>query len=272
MPTPLDGDGRFDAAGLARHLHWLAREGLDGALILGTNGEFPSFSLDERLRIAEEAAASESGLALFLGVGSCALSEVTELVRRAPSWGYLAALCPPPFYFRGAPVGGLVEFFRRVLDLAPMPLLLYHIPQVTGIPISDALLDGIGVHANLAGVKDSSGEERELTRLIDRFRDRSYYVGTDRLVSTCRETGGTGTITAAASVVPGLVKAAATDPACQAALDAVRNLLEEYGLGPSVKAILRRMGFGEYTTMPPLLGLDRAREPRLVERFSELRR
>jgi 4-hydroxy-tetrahydrodipicolinate synthase len=270
VPTPLDGSGHFDAAALARHLGWLASEGLDGAVILGTNGEFPSFSIDERLRIAEHAAASESGLSLLLGVGSCALSEVVEAVGRAPKLGYVGALCPPPFYFRGAPIGGLAEFFRRVLDVSRLPVLLYHIPQVTGIPISDALLDDVGAHDSLAGVKDSSGEESDLVRLIARFRDRSYYVGTDRLIGRCLEAGGAGSISAAASVVPRLVVAAGKDPTHQPRLDAVRTLLEEYGLGPAVKAVLRWMGFGEYTTRPPLLGLDRGRERLLLERFAEL--
>jgi 4-hydroxy-tetrahydrodipicolinate synthase len=269
VPTPLDGTGQVDAASLTRHLGWLAREGLDGALILGTNGEFPSFSVDERLRIAEQAAAAASGLKLLLGVGSCALSEVHELARRAPGWGYLGVLCPPPFYFRAVPVDGIAEFFTRVLDQSSLPVLLYHIPQVTGVPISDALLDAIGEHANLAGVKDSTGDEFELVRLTGRLRGRSYYVGNDKLVRRCLEAGGAGSISAAASVVPSLVMAAGRNPVQQSRLTAVRDLLEEYDLGAAVKAILRRNGFGEYTTRPPLLGLDQAREEELLERFGE---
>jgi dihydrodipicolinate synthase/N-acetylneuraminate lyase len=272
VPTPLDLQGEFDPTALARHLGWLARETLDGALILGSNGEFPSFSLVERLRIAENAADAGSGLRLILGVGSCALGDVSEMVRCASGLGYSGVLCPPPFYFRAAPTRGVADFFKRVLDLSSLPVLLYHIPQLTGIAISDALLDAIGAHDNLAGVKDSSGDESELTRLASRFRDRSYYVGTDRLVRRCLDAGGSGSISAAASVVPTLVAAVGRDAELQPRLDAVRDLLEEYGLGPSVKAILRWMGFGDYTTRPPLEGLDPRREQRLLERFAGLSR
>ena len=270
VPTPLDRSGRFDAAALARHLGWLARERLDGALILGSNGEFPSFSLAERLEIARTAADSGSGLRLLLGVGSCAVGEVSEMARGAAGWGYSAVLCPPPFYFRAAPTHGIADFFARVLDVSSVPLLLYHIPQLTGIAIGDALLDEIGAHGNLAGVKDSSGDEGELVRLTARFRGRAYYVGTDKLVRRCRDAGGTGSISAAASVVPALVAAAGRDPELQPRLDEVRDLLEEYGLGSSVKAILRWMGLGVYATRPPLMGLDADRERRLVERFARL--
>lgn len=262
VPTPLDRDLHFDRAAQTNHLRWLASEGLDGALVLGTNGEFPSLSLEERHLVAEAAVAAESGLDLMLGVGSCALPEVLEMVDAAADLGYATVLCPPPFYFRSAPAHGIAAFFVEVLDRSRLPVLLYHIPQVTGVPISDEILDRIGDHQSLAGVKDSSGEPAELARLTKRFQDRTYLVGNDRLLSTCLGAGGSGSITAAASVAPALVGGVQRGSAEQADLDRVRSLLEEYGLGPSVKAILRRCGLGAFASRPPLLGLedDRAAE------------
>jgi 4-hydroxy-tetrahydrodipicolinate synthase len=270
VPTPFTVEDRVDPDALRRHLQWLSSEGLDGALILGTNGEFPSLTLAERLQVAEGAATAGSGLRLLLGVGSCALGDVIELIDAAEEHGFAAVLCPPPFYFRAAPVEGLAEFFRRVLDRSPLPVLLYHIPQVTGVPISDSLLDGIGAHSRLAGVKDSSGKPEDLVRLSERFRDGAYYVGSDRLVTRCLEAGGAGSITAAASVVPDLVASISRHPERQPDLDDVRRLLEEYGLGPAVKAILRRKGFGAFAARPPLIGLDSERERALMQRFRAL--
>ena len=156
--------------------------------------------------------------------------------------GYQAVLCPPPFYFRGASVAGLAEFFRAVLDASPLPVLLYHIPQVTGVPISDELLDAIGGHERLAGVKDSSGDPQEMARLIGRFPAGSYLVGSDRLVAASLEAGGTGSISAAANVVPQLVAAVNRGLDRQPELTAVRSVLEDFGLGPAVKCILRDSG------------------------------
>ena len=270
VPTPLTTEDQFDAAAQRTHLQWLASEGLDGVLVLGTNGEFPSFSIEERRVVAEEAAAASSGMQMLLGVGSCALPEVVEMLGVAAACGFTAVLCPPPFYYRAAPVEGLAEFFRAVLDHSPLPVLLYHIPQVSGVPISDRLLDLIGEHENLAGVKDSSGDEDELGRLAARFADRAYVVGSDLLVRACLEAGGRGSISAAASVAPRLVCAVQRGEAEQKELDALRGLLEEYGLGPSVKAILRRCGLGVYATRPPLVGLDGVREEELWVAFCRL--
>jgi 4-hydroxy-tetrahydrodipicolinate synthase len=270
VPTPLDADLAFDQKAQATHLRWLASEGLDGALILGTNGEFPSFSLNERRAVAEAAAAAESGLELILGVGSCALPEVMVMVDLAPSLGYRAVLCPPPFYFRSASANGIAAFFLEILERSSLPVLLYHIPQVTGVAISDEVLSLLGGHENLVGVKDSTGDPAELQRLTDRFADGCYLVGNDRLVTACVEAGGDGSISAAASVAPALVCAVQRGEAAQSDLDRVRALLEEYGLGPSVKSILRRFGFGDFATRPPLAGLDDARAPRLWDTYRDL--
>jgi 4-hydroxy-tetrahydrodipicolinate synthase len=270
VPTPLGVDGDFDQAAQAAHLRWLASRGLDGALVLGTNGEFPSLSLDERRAVASAAGAADSGLQLMLGVGSCALPEVMSMLDVAVDCGFGSVLCPPPFYFRSAPVAGLADFFEQVLDRSSLPVLLYHIPKVTGVPISDELLDLVGHHDRLAGVKDSSGDRAEMARLMGRFPDGAYFVGNDHLLSACIEAGGSGSITAAASVAPDLVSAVQAGEAAQTALDEVRDLLERYGLGPSVKAILRSMGLGEFATRPPLRGLEPERARQLLDRFNRL--
>jgi len=270
VPTPLDAGLAFDRNAQATHLKWLASEGLDGALILGTNGEFPSFSLNERRAVAEAAAAADSGLDLILGVGSCSLPEVLVMVDLAASLGYRAVLCPPPFYFRSAPARGIAAFFLEVLERASLPVLLYHIPQVTGVAISDEVLDLLGGHESLNGVKDSTGDPDDLLRLTQRFAAGCYLVGNDRLVTACVEAGGSGSISAAASVAPALVCAVQRGEAQQSDLDRVRSLLEEYGLGPSVKYLLRRFGFGDFSTRPPLVGLDDARAPALWDAYCEL--
>jgi 4-hydroxy-tetrahydrodipicolinate synthase len=270
VPTPLNDDLRFDPLAQKAHLSWLASEGLDGVLVLGTNGEFPSFSLIERIAVAEAAAAAGAGLSLMLGVGSCSLPEVFTMLNVAADCGYSAVLCPPPFYFRAARADGLAAFFREVLDNSSLPVLLYHFPQVTGVPISEEILDRLEGHERLAGVKDSTDDPDELTRLGTRFRDRAYIVGSDRLVTANRAAGGSGSITAAASVAPGLVGAVQRGDADQSRLDEVRALLEVYGLGPSVKAILRRSGFGEFATRPPLVGLGFQREDELWTAYCRL--
>jgi len=267
VPTPLDASGVLELSALGRHLAWLASEKLDGALILGTNGEFASFSLPERVQVARGAAKASAGLKLLLNVGANALPEVLELAAVGADCGYQALLCPPPSYFKAAPVAGLAAFFRALLDASKLPVLLYHIPQVTGIAISDELLAAIGKHDRLGGVKDSSGDEAELKRLSAHFAAGSYMVGNDKLIAPALAAGGKGSITACASVIPDLVKSIERKPDNQIKLNSVRNLIEKFGLMPAVKAILRRKKFGHYGTRPPMQGLP---EPQAQQMFAML--
>lgn len=270
IPTPVGDDGRLDQRALARHLAILRDGGLDGVLVMGTNGEFPSFDLDERIAAAGAAARSGHRLSLMLGVGSCALPEVLRLVDTAGRLGYESVLLPPPYYFRAAATAGLIGFFRAVLDASEIPVLLYHIPQVTGISITEEILGAVGDHPRFGGVKDSSGRADELVRFTTTLEGRSTMVGHDRLVSAAIAAGASGSITAAASVVPEVVVGTHRDPGRQPDLDAVRALLERYGLGGAVKALLRHRGVGAYRTRPPLLDLDEDSAHRLVSEFDAL--
>ncbi len=271
VPTPLTDEDRFDRSAMAHHLSWLRSAGLDGALILGTNGEFASLSLNERQEVASAAAEAGSGLTRLLNIGACALPEALKLLAFADRSGYKAVLCPPPFYFRRAPIAGLASFFRRLLDAARLPVLLYHIPQLTGVPIDDALLDSIGNHPQLAGVKDSSGDRRELQRLCARFAGHgSYLVGHDTLITATQEAGGAGSISAAASIAPELVKAVAGDPSLQHRLDRLRAVLDDFGLGPAIKAVLRHHRLGRYATRPPLQALPEEQVLQLLTTLDRL--
>lgn len=271
LPTPFDRRGRLELEPLGRHLRWLADDGLDGALVLGSNGEFPSLTLAERRSVAAEAAAAAGGrLRLVLNVGSCALDEALELAGVAATVGYDGLLCPPPYYFRQASREGIERFLRRLLDASDLPVVLYHIPQTTGVPLTDDLLDALEGHPRLVGVKDSSGHAEELDRLLLRFASRSYLTGHDRLLTRSLSRGGAGSITACASVFPALVASVSRDPALQPRLDAVRAVLERHGLVPAAKALLRQRGLGEYRCRPPLVDLDPEAEASLEREMKEL--
>ncbi len=271
VPTPLDATGRFDPDAVARHLDWLSGEGLDGALVLGTNGEFPSMSFGERLEIARAAADAGHGLQLLLGVGSCALPETLALVDEAARGGYEAVLCPPPFYYRSAPAQGVAAFLGEVVRRSPLPVLLYHIPQLTGVAVSDDVLAALADQgAAAAGVKDSTGSPAEMDRLLSHAVGSRYFVGHDALITRCLQAGGAGSISAAANVAPRLVAAVHRDASLQPRLDAVRSLLELHGLGAAVKALLARDGIGPYRSRPPMTALSDSAADRLFAAWDSL--
>ncbi len=126
--TPVDSKNRFDD-GLFRDLMpYFKERNVDGALVLGTTGEFPSFSVAERKKVAETALKHRAGLRMIVQVGTPNLPETLELLNHAGANGADGALCIPPFYFKNPPVEGLYKYYSQVLEATKLPVYLYHYP------------------------------------------------------------------------------------------------------------------------------------------------
>jgi 4-hydroxy-tetrahydrodipicolinate synthase len=251
-------DGEVDFWWLRRHVAYLREHGCTGVIPCGTNGEAASLSVAERQAIVETTMAAAGGLTVVPGTGAAALSDAITLTRHAFASGATAVLVMPPFYFKRPPEAGIIAWFQRVIDAAVPTggrVLLYHIPQTTGAPISDGILQAL--HAShpeaLYGIKDSTGDPAQGEHIRAAFPWLTYFVGNDHLVAAACRGGGAGSITAGANVFPDLVGAvqrAAWEggdlEAAQATLSAARALLESCPLQPATKTAL-----SEVTGLPP---------------------
>ena len=172
MPTDLRGvfapivtpfrpsDGEVDLPWIARHLAYLRAHGCTGVIPCGTNGEAASLSVAERIQVAEATLAAAGDMPVVVGTGAAALPDAVVLTRHAFASGAAAVLVMPPFYFKKPPEVGVVAWFQRLFDAAVPPggrVLLYHIPQITGVPITDGVLQALlASHgAVVYGLKDS---------------------------------------------------------------------------------------------------------------------
>jgi 4-hydroxy-tetrahydrodipicolinate synthase len=145
--------------------------------------------------------------------------------------------------------------------------MVYHIPQVTHVPISFNLLEElISVSdGRLVGVKDSSGDAEHARELCRRFPDLNIFVGSDRLLLAGLQVGADGCITAGSNVLGPLAvdvyRAYATgDPAepLQERLTAARLVFERYQPFPAgLKSLLAlRYGGDSWNVRPPLAPLS----------------
>jgi 4-hydroxy-tetrahydrodipicolinate synthase len=247
-------DGEIDFPWIARHLAYLRAHGCDGIIACGTNGEAPSLSVAERQAVLESALAAAGSLTVVAGTGASALPDAITLTRHAFASGAVAVLVMPPFYFKRPPDAGVAAWYARLIDAAVPPggrVLLYHIPQATGVPFTDSLLDALlGPYGEvITGIKDSTGDPAEGVRIRGRYPQLTYFSGNDRLVGEACQGGGAGSITAGANVFPDLVatvqravRAHGDVAGAQATLSAARALLESYPLQPATKAALAEVG------------------------------
>jgi 2-dehydro-3-deoxy-D-pentonate aldolase len=81
----VDSQGHPRPEWIAAHLHWLKQNGVDGVLILGTNGEFPHFSVAQRKQYLETLLPLNPGLELMVNIGAANLPDVLELQEHALS-------------------------------------------------------------------------------------------------------------------------------------------------------------------------------------------
>src|SRR3977135_4523859 len=98
--TPCGKDLKFDEELYKDLLAYLKANGADGVVVLGTTGEFPSFSMAERKKVAETAFKHRNGLEMIVQVGTPNLPETLDLLMHAQANGADQVLCIPPFYFK----------------------------------------------------------------------------------------------------------------------------------------------------------------------------
>ncbi|EHM01691.1 dihydrodipicolinate synthetase family protein [Acetobacteraceae bacterium AT-5844] len=281
--TPLTADLAPDHAAFADHARWLLEEGCDGIAMLGTTGEANSFSAAERMALLEATVAA--GIApshLLPGTGVAALTETVELTRHALSLGVSTVVMLPPFYYKGVTDDGVYAAYAEVIERIASPRLkvvLYHIPQMSAVPISHAVIERLLTRfpETVVGIKDSAGEIGNMLELIRRFPGFSVLAGADPLLLPLRRQGGAGCITATSNLVArdlafifrhALEESRAMEvEAAQQRVVAMRNRASRFPQMASLKALTaQRTGQqGWMRLRPPLLPLKKDEAEALLE-------
>jgi 4-hydroxy-2-oxoglutarate aldolase len=267
VPTPFKKDGSLDLPGLQNLLAWLLPN-VDGFLILGSNGEVAYLDEDERKQVL--AAAREvipKDKIMIAGAGGEATTHVIERCRDASEAGADAALVIAPYYNRASMTPSVLEtHFMTVANSSPIPVYVYNIPQVSGIAHAPAWFSRVGMHPNIAGVKDSSGDIMNFTE-IARVTPEGFNLltGNAPTLLPALAVGAQGAILAAGNVIPQIfqsIMAAFKAGDMQKALELQRlanpisyAVTRDYGV-PGLKAALRLLEVSAGYPRAPLLDVD----------------
>jgi 4-hydroxy-tetrahydrodipicolinate synthase len=275
--TPVDRQSNFDESLWHDMLEFFREKGADGVVVLGSTGEFSSFSVRERQKILTAAVKYRGSLEIVAQVSTPNLPETMELMLHAAKEGADSVLVMPPFYFKRVPLEGLIGYYSALFEATRIPMLLYHIPDSSGIPISVELLGALAKHDMLYGVKDSSGNREGLLAFIKEFPTLRIFTGIPSLIETAIRNGGAGAISGSGNVLPGETAAVFRDaragrdiaPAL-ARLNQASKLLG--GDAGSMKFILGQLGLREsYCRVPFAVELDAQRKAALKERVAKYR-
>ena len=276
--TPLRADLGVDHARFAAHARALIEAGCGGVTPFGTTGEGPSFSVAERQEAVESLiSAGVPAARILVSVSCAALPDAIALTRHAQDVGAWGVLLLPPFYFKGVSDAGIVDAFSQVLDAVagrPLRVVLYHIPQVAAVALSQAVIAELlqRYPHHIVAIKDSQCDRAHSLALAEAFMapgspQMGVHVGNELDLPALAARGSRGAVSGLANFMPRVVNRLATEPdAVRTAADHARvarllGWLGGYSLIPALKAIMAaQTGNAAWLRVrAPLVALDAER-------------
>jgi len=288
--TPVNIEGGLLLDDLTTLLAFLANRGCHGALLLGTTGEGPSFSPQERKEILNAALSVREtypAFKLLAGTGTPSLDESIQLTRESFKIGFDGVVVLPPYYFRSASAEGILDWYHQILTKA-VPgdghFLVYHIPKMSGIELSIDFFRHLKDHhpRRFSGLKDSSGSMAFAEDLGITFgNELSVFSGTDNLLKHALENHAAGCITAMANVFSPHLRTlweayhsgnSDYSREVQNKISKVREMMNHYSpFPPLYKALLARLfGFDRWNVRLPLTPLTQEMEDKVLFQLKEI--
>jgi 4-hydroxy-2-oxoglutarate aldolase len=276
LVTPFAADGSVSIADLKHNIARYNRTGLSGFVANGSTGESMLLRPEETdavlVAVRESAASSKQ---LIAGTGAESTAESIERTKRAAEIGYQWALVKTPHYYKPAYKPEVfVEHYRRVADASPIPVLLYSVPQFTGVALEAKEVTILSEHPNIVGIKESSGNIVRVAEMVATTRETfNVLTGSASSLLPALTMGVRGGVLALASALPeqcvalyDLVRGGKMEQARrlqQSLLLASNLIVAEAGIA-GVKFAMDQRGYRGGLTRRPLLPLADAVKARIL--------
>ena len=204
LVTPFTDNGKDLSEDRLRNLVNRCIElGVSGVVPCGTTGEFVNLTVDEKKRLIDIVVDEVNGrVAVVAGTGASGTVQALEMTKYAKDAGADAALVVTPFYLKPAD-RGIYEHFYTIATEVDLPVILYNIPQCTGVWLTWQMVEDLAEIPNIVGLKDSSGELKYILAVLEKVRDKiNVMCGYDEVVLPALAAGASGAILASANVIP----------------------------------------------------------------------
>lgn len=281
IATPFDADGNVSTEHLAANLRQLIETGLHGFVVLGSNGEYPLLSKEEKLQVLKTAReVIPSDRVLIAGTGLDSTRETIDLTKRAADLGADYALLVTPHYFRPAmTAAALTHHYLCVADASPIPIMVYNVPVYTNVEIDAGTVIELARHNNIVGMKDSSANFMRMGEVI-RFAPASFatLVGTGGAIFPALAIGAKGVVPALGNIAPrecvmiyNLFQQGELDQARNIQLRMIRPnaaVTSKWGVA-GLKAAMDELGYYGGAPRSPLLPLGEADRGKLRDILRE---
>jgi 4-hydroxy-2-oxoglutarate aldolase len=282
LTTPFASDESVSLSAIRENIGRYNQTAIAGFVVLGSTGESVMLSREEAdavLAASKEAASPQKLLIAGTGVESTA--ETIARTKRAAALGYPLALVKTPYYYKPAyRAETYLRHYRAVADASPIPILLYSVPQFTGITLETPEILALAAHPNIVGIKDSSGNIQRVAEIVAGAPGKfTVLTGGASVVYPALTVGARGAILALASALPekcaevqDLFQRGQHEQARQLQLilaQASRAIVSELGI-PGVKFAMDLRGYHGGPSRLPLLPVAEDKKRAIAEIVSQL--
>ena len=278
--TPFTANEAVDFAAVAKIVDNLIAGGVDYILVLGTTGETPTLTTDERkalIRFVRDRVAGR--VKLMVGVGGNCTRDVVTTLKKWDLSGYDAILSVNPYYNKPNQEG-LYQHFKAIAEASPLPIMLYNIPGRTGVNMTPETIARLAKDFdNIIGVKEASGNLEQMEQVKALAPSNFLLVsGDDGLTVDVIKRGGVGVISVLANAYPAetkeVVELALTGNIDEAdeklkALDGIIAALFEEGNPVGVKTTMGLKGVCSNTVRLPLVPGSEALQAKIKNLIAE---
>ena len=203
--TPFDKEGAFDPVAMRKIVQHQLAAGVHGFYVCGGTGEGMLLTVDERKAALETVLDEVGGQAgVIAHIGAFQTADTLTLARHASEAGVDAIAAIPPAYFFKPDTLGLIRYYTALAEASTVPILVYNIPQRTGVNMTQDLFDQLLELPNVVGMKDSSGNVYALSLFFTGGKKPVIFEGEDTVLLPGLLMGACGGIGATYNMWPQL--------------------------------------------------------------------
>ena len=198
-------EGEVDYEAFASLVDYQIKGGVDFLVPLGTTGETPCLTDEEKVRVLSIAKEHSCGKPVVAGVGTNSLEHTLANIRLLEPHGVDVFLVVVPYYNK-PPQEGMYRYFKAVAEATRKPVLLYNVPGRTGANLEAATTLRLAEIDNIIGIKEASGRREQILEIIE-GRPEGFLVlsGNDDETFPLMQAGADGVISVASNIAPELV-------------------------------------------------------------------
>src|SRR5580704_12419722 len=281
LVTPFTSSKAIDEPALARVIEYVLEGGVEYVVTLGTTGETPTLSREEKVRIARlTIEVVNQRVPVVIGAGGSDTKEVIREIEKLPTDHAVAVLSASPYYSKPSQEG-LYQHYKAIAEASPKPVLLYNVPSRTGRNINVPTILRLAELPNISGIKEAGGDMAQCALILRDCPENFLVVsGDDALAFPQIAIGMQGVISVAANSFPqafsNMVRAALKAD-WKKAKKINDGLIEGYELlfvenNPAgVKAAMAELGLIENELRLPLVPLSKTYHEQLRKYVSGLK-